>query len=34
MHAMYIWMCNQIAWIKSNPNAVLNHVLKNKPYQF
>ncbi|KAH6640111.1 hypothetical protein F5144DRAFT_85894 [Chaetomium tenue] len=32
--AMYHWVCNQIAWIKDNPNAALNNVLNDKRYQF
>ncbi|KAK3291088.1 uncharacterized protein B0H64DRAFT_409797 [Chaetomium fimeti] len=33
MEAMLPWLNQQIAWVKSNPNAVLNHVLHNNPYQ-
>jgi hypothetical protein len=34
LDAMYRWLCSQVAWVKSNPNAVLNHVLNNKLYRF
>ncbi|KAH6843488.1 hypothetical protein B0I37DRAFT_399743 [Chaetomium sp. MPI-CAGE-AT-0009] len=33
MDDMHLWLSKQIAWVESNPNAVLNHVLNNNLYQ-
>ncbi|KAK4119086.1 hypothetical protein N657DRAFT_582486 [Parathielavia appendiculata] len=30
---MYIWLGKQIAWLESEPNAVLDYVLERDPYQ-